>query len=261
MRSPRVNNIDLGRLGLRPGARVLDLGCARGDQSIMLAQHGFDVVGADVDPALLEILERSATERGVRVAAWRLDVQDGLPEAGSFDAVVCTEVLEHVPDYRRAMQQIVRALRPGGRACISVPTARTELVFQRLHRQYVPLSTHVNVLPRPLLLSELRRAGLVIEHTESRNFEWTLFWLLHCAARSRFDHTGRPLEHDAITRFYHRLRGAFRKARLDRPLMRAGDRVLPKSLYVYARRPSEPESTVFDVHRPGEGVEHGAVAT
>ena len=233
----RINQINLDYLDVPEGARVLDLGCARGEQAILLAEHGFEVVGADTDPALLDILRKEAAARGARVDAWHLDVQHGLPEPATFDAVVCTEVLEHVPDYRRAMGEIARALKPGGRACVAVPTARTELIFQRLHPHYVENSTHVNVLPRPLLLAELQRAGLVIERTESRNFEWSLFWLLHCAARTRFDNIGRPLEHEALTTLYLGLRRALQKLHLDRSLMAWGNHVFPKSLYVYARRP------------------------
>lgn len=234
----RLNQINLDYLRLPSGARVLDLGCARGEQTILLAEHGFDMVGADNDPALLEALRAEAARRGLPVAAWRLDLRsDSVPEAGTFDAVVCTEVLEHVPDYRHAMGELVAALKPGGRTCIAVPTAATELIYQRLHPRYVELSTHVNVFSRPLLLAELERAGLVIEHVERRNFEWTLFWLAHCAARSRFDYTGRSLEHEWITALYHRFRGALRRIRLDAVLMGVGNRVLPKSLYVYARRP------------------------
>lgn len=238
-RPERLNQINLTRLALPRGSRILDLGCARGEQAIALAQRGFDVVGADSDPALLDVLASQAAVHGVAVAAWHLDVAHGLPEEGTFDGVVCTEVLEHVPDYRRAMSEIVRALRPGGRACIAVPTASSEMLFQRLHPGYVEYSTHVNVFPKPLLLAELERAGLVVEHTERRNFEWTLFWLLHCTARSRFDTTGHPLEHESLSTLYVRIMEMLRKLRVDRPLMAFGNTVLPKSLYVYARRPEE----------------------
>jgi len=232
-----LNQINLDWLGLQPGARVLDLGCARGEQTILLAEQGFEMVGADNDPALLEVLRAEAARRGLSVTAWHLDLRsDSVPEAGAFDAVVCTEVLEHVPDYRHAMGELVAALKPGGRACIAVPTAATELIYQRLHPRYVELSTHVNVFPRPLLLTELERAGLVVEHVEHRNFEWTLFWLLHCAARSRFDYTGRPLEHEALTRLYFGVRRALQRLHVDATLMALGNRVLPKSLYVYAHR-------------------------
>jgi SAM-dependent methyltransferase len=202
----------------------------------MLAEAGFRVVGADTDPELLALLRSRAARAGVRVDAWQLDVQSGLPEPGAFDAVVCTEVLEHVPDYRIAMREIVRALRPGGRACIAVPTAQTELVFHRLLPTYVQDSTHVNIFTKSLLLGELERAGLRVVATEGRNFEWSLFWLMHGRAGTRFDHTGTPIHNEHVTRRYWGLRHALMRLRLDQPLMTVGNRLFPKSLYVYAVR-------------------------
>jgi cyclopropane fatty-acyl-phospholipid synthase-like methyltransferase len=233
-----IDNIDTDHLGLRPGDRVLDLGCARGEHSLALARAGFRVVGADVDEALLAMLRSAADREQLPVETWVQDVQAGLPEPGSFDAVVCTEVLEHVPDYRRGIAEIARALKPGGRACISVPTGLTEMIFHRLHPYYVHDSTHVNVFTRSLLLSELERAGLRVLRFEGKGSEWTAFWLLHGPAHSRFDHTGTPVENDHLTRRYWRARRWLMRFRLDQPLWRLGNRVLPKSVYVYAERPT-----------------------
>lgn len=231
-----VNNIDLNRLGISAGQRVLDLGCARGEQTIALAQQGLRVTGADTDAALLEVLKENAAAAGVQCETVRIDVRDGLPEHGTFDAVVCTEVLEHIPDYRVGMSEIVAALKPGGRACISVPTARTELIFHRLHPQYVHDSTHVNVFTRRLLIEELQRAGLIIDHVEGRNFEWTVFWLLHGAAHTRFDHTGTPVENERLTTKWWRGRHVLQRLHTERAVIAAGNRLLPKSVYVYGHK-------------------------
>ena len=233
----QINHVSLDWLNVKPGDRVLDLGCARGEHTIQMAQAGLHAVGADTDPALLGILRQNAAKADVQCEAWLLDVQGGIPEPGTFDAVVCTEVLEHVPNYRLAMVEIVRALRPGGRACIAVPTAQSELILHRLHPYYVQDSTHVNIFTKRLLITELERAGLHVLHTEGRNFEWTAFWLLHGQAQSRFDHTGTPTENEHLTRRFWRVRHGLMRARLDEPIRRIGNRVLPKSLYVYAERP------------------------
>jgi cyclopropane fatty-acyl-phospholipid synthase-like methyltransferase len=65
----RVNQVNLSLFGLADGARILDLGCARGEQSILLAERGLEVVGADTDPALLDVSTKEATARGVTVTA------------------------------------------------------------------------------------------------------------------------------------------------------------------------------------------------
>jgi SAM-dependent methyltransferase len=253
-----INNVNLDWLNVKPGDRVLDLGCGRGEHTIQLAQAGFDVVGADPDPALLEILRHNTVKANVLCEAWLLDVQGGVPEPGKFDAVVCTEVLEHVPDYRRALAEIARALRPDGRACIAVPTACTELILHRLHPYYVQDSTHVNVFTKRLLTNELERAGFRILHTEGRNFEWTAFWLLHGQAHSRFDHTGTPTENERLTERFWRFRHGLMRLRLDEPIRRIGNRVLPKSLYVYAERgvPRMPSQTVRAAAEPLDAITH-----
>jgi SAM-dependent methyltransferase len=233
----RINSVDLDMLNVAAGDRVLDLGCGRGEHTIALAQAGLTAVGADADPALLEILRVSAAKAGVSCGTWLQDLQAGLPEPGTFDAVICLEVLEHVPNYRVAMAEIVRALRPGGRACIAVPTALTELILHSMHPFYVHDSTHVNVFTKSLLTTELERAGLRILHSEGRIFEWAMFWLLlHGPAHSRFDHTGTPTENEHLTRRFRRVQHWLMRLRLYGPIERRGNRILPKSLYVYAER-------------------------
>src|SRR5690242_6194778 len=64
LRPDRLNQINLSLFGLAGGARILDLGCARGEQSILLAERGFNVVGADSDPALLDMFTKEAAARG-----------------------------------------------------------------------------------------------------------------------------------------------------------------------------------------------------
>jgi SAM-dependent methyltransferase len=233
-----VNNIRLDLLALSPGSHVLDLGCAAGDQTLELARRGLRVVGADIDRRLLDRLEHRIAEEKLACHTLLIDVQEGLPvPAGTFDAVVSTEVLEHVMDYRKAIAELVRVLKPGGRACVAVPTALSELVFHRIHPTYVRDSTHVNVFSRALLVSELRAAGLEIVSFERRNFEWSVFWLLHGCARSRFDHTGTPIEHFGLTRLYWRMRRVLRVLRVEHLLISLGNRVFPKSIYVYATKP------------------------
>jgi SAM-dependent methyltransferase len=56
--------------------------------------------------------------------AVHMDVMDIPFGEGSFDLVMCNHVLEHVPDDRKAMREILRVLKPGGRAILQVPIAK-----------------------------------------------------------------------------------------------------------------------------------------
>jgi 2-polyprenyl-3-methyl-5-hydroxy-6-metoxy-1,4-benzoquinol methylase len=97
-------------LALRPGMRVLDAGCARGRQMRALAESGAELIGVDLTERFL----RDA--RPLHVACGSISA---LPLAdASFDAVVCMEALEHVPDTRAAIREFARVLRPGGQLVI-----------------------------------------------------------------------------------------------------------------------------------------------
>jgi len=99
------------------GARVLDVGCAGGHLAAALAARGCDVVGVELDA-------KAARERGVRVIEGSIDeaaVRARLPR--DLDAVLCADVLEHLPHPDVTLAFLATLLRPGGRAVLSVPNA------------------------------------------------------------------------------------------------------------------------------------------
>ena len=79
----------LERLAMdRTAGRALDLGCAKGDDAIWLAQQGWDVVAVDIAQAALDIAEANADERGVpdRISFERHDLTESFPE-GRYDLI------------------------------------------------------------------------------------------------------------------------------------------------------------------------------
>jgi 2-polyprenyl-6-hydroxyphenyl methylase / 3-demethylubiquinone-9 3-methyltransferase len=96
------------------GACVLDLGCAGGFMAEAMADRGAFVTG--IDPATEAIAaakaHAAANDRSIR---YDVGVGEALPyEDGSFDAVVCVDVLEHVADLGRVLSEAARVMRPGG---------------------------------------------------------------------------------------------------------------------------------------------------
>ncbi len=101
---------------------VLDVGCGPGEMLLDLARRRQNVdrfVGADFAP---EVVGRNRVNfPGLRFE--QLDIErDHLPEL--FDLVVCSEVLEHLHDRRRAFQNLACMVRPGGRLLVTCPTGR-----------------------------------------------------------------------------------------------------------------------------------------
>ena len=121
-RGPDVVYEVAGDLGLGPGTRAVDVGCGEGRDVVALHDRfGWSVVG--VDPVARH-LELSRAAGGSVVAG----VVEELPLAGATaDLVWCREVLSHVPDLARALAEVSRVLRPGGRAVVA-QVCRTRLL-------------------------------------------------------------------------------------------------------------------------------------
>jgi 2-polyprenyl-6-hydroxyphenyl methylase / 3-demethylubiquinone-9 3-methyltransferase len=103
------------RVNLR-GARVLDVGCGGGLLSEALAAAGAEVTAIDLAPGVLDVARLHLHESGLQVD-YREISAEALAEQmpGSFDAVTCMEMLEHVPDPGSVIDACARLLRPGGR--------------------------------------------------------------------------------------------------------------------------------------------------
>ena len=107
-------------LATAPGERILDVGCGPGFYVAELLEEVGDsgsVVGVDSSPQMLAVAARRVEQRE-NVAFYESDATS-LPVAdGDFDAVLSVQVIEYVPDADRALAELYRVLRPGGRAVV-----------------------------------------------------------------------------------------------------------------------------------------------
>lgn len=99
-----------------PGAgyrRVYDFGCGVGTDGLFLASQGYDVTLVDVDGPAFRFAKHRFERRALE--ATFVESRSLLPEPErEYDAVVCFDVFEHLPDPLEAALRLVRALRPGG---------------------------------------------------------------------------------------------------------------------------------------------------
>ncbi len=169
--------VDFDRLGLRPGDRVLDMGCGAGRHAFEVYRRGGDVVAFDQDAEELvgvgDLLAAMAAEGEAPATATATTRQGdalALPFAdGEFDRVVAAEVLEHLPADVPAIDELARVLRPGGTMAVSVPRWLPELICWRLSWDYHDTpGGHVRIYTREELLAKLARAGLSPRRDRSR---------------------------------------------------------------------------------------------
>lgn len=96
------------------GKAVLDLGCAGGFMAEAMAQRGAQVTGIDTAANAIAAARAHATAQSLPIS-YDVGVGEALPyTSGSFDAVVCVDVLEHVSDLNKVLAEVARTLRPGG---------------------------------------------------------------------------------------------------------------------------------------------------
>ena len=234
--------VDFDRMRVRPGDRVIDVGCGAGRHAFELFRRGADVVAFDQDePELRRVEEMFAAMRAEGqvpdVAAARTVHGDALalpfPD-GRFDHVVASEILEHVPTDARAIAELVRVLRPGGSAAVTVPRWWPEKVCWALSDAYHQVEGgHVRIYTGRELGRKLGDAGLQAVGRHHAHGLHAPYWWLKCAVGvDRDDHP--------LPRLYHRMLvwDMMRRPWLTRTAERLLNPVLGKSLVLYLRKPA-----------------------
>jgi 2-polyprenyl-6-hydroxyphenyl methylase/3-demethylubiquinone-9 3-methyltransferase len=145
---------------VRPGERVLDLGCGAGRFVRALAEAGADPVGVEIAEAALGRARRNAPGADLRL----LEPGGELPlEHRSIDLVWCSEVLEHVADVAALLVEVRRVLRPGGRLLATVPfhgcVQGALVALTRFDAHFDPLGQHLRFFTRRSLGTALDAAG------------------------------------------------------------------------------------------------------
>jgi SAM-dependent methyltransferase len=111
----------LEQMGAVQGLRILDIGCGRGDTTLFFANHGALACGLDVSKGSLDFVRRSADVLDVPGVDACLGSAEDMPFGdGSFDAVFGRGALHHL-DIERALVEIGRVLRPGGKGVFLEP--------------------------------------------------------------------------------------------------------------------------------------------
>ena len=149
--------------GLKPGARVADLGCGSGAFTALLAHAGYTCVGLDISPQLVAVGRRKYPDlQFVEGDIERLPFPDS-----SFDGVLLSGVVHHFPDPSRCAAEVFRVLRPQGRFLAFDPNRMNP--FMWLYRDHAsPFYSPIGVTEneRPVLAREVaavfQRTGFTV---------------------------------------------------------------------------------------------------
>jgi SAM-dependent methyltransferase len=233
---------DYDRLGLKAGDRILDLGCGFGRHAYEAARRGAHVVALDAGhdevvgvastfAAMLEAGEISneRTKAGVvQGDALALPFADG-----TFDRVICSEVLEHIPDDEGAMRELSRVLRSGGTMAITVPRFGPELINWALSDEYhnVP-GGHIRIYRYSVITDRLEKAGLKVKGHGFAHGLHSPYWWLKCFVGTTND------THPLVKAYLKFLTWDIVKGpTLTRTLDRILSPLIGKSLIVYLEKP------------------------
>ncbi len=151
-----------------PNPKILDVGCGGGILSEALAKAGAQVTGLDLSEASLQVARQHAQQQGLNIEYHYERVEDlAQKEAGTYDVVVCMEMLEHVPEPSKVIAACAQALKPGGLAFFSTINRTPKgFLFAIVGGEYIlrllPRGTHTySKLIRPIELKNWNReAGL-----------------------------------------------------------------------------------------------------
>lgn len=231
-----METVDINRLELKYGDKLLDLGCGEGRHSIAVAlQKTACVVGLDLDHGNLRTAKFKTDEvlGSDEATTWVRSDACNLPfPASTFDCVLLSEVLEHLPDVDGAFVEIQRVLRPEGQLAISVPRFYPEWICWRLSHEYhsVP-GGHLRIFTEGEVIAHARAHGFVVRARHWAHALHTPYWWLQCALWS-------CRTSSRVLRLYHRFLvwDLMRRPRATRLLERLLNPILGKSVVLYLER-------------------------
>ena len=213
---------------------VADIGCGDGGNAAFCGRFAARVVVADIDPGRVARTVERVRAAGARRVEGHATDGDPLPIASATATrVVCTEVLEHVPDPARFLAELARIGQPGAEYLITVP----DPVGERLQRpvaapSYFAPPNHVRVIERDELARLVAAAGLRVTRQTGFGFYWTV-WM------TMFWSCGVDLAapHHPVLDGWARAWNGLLDTEEGRQAKRALDAALPKSQVILARKP------------------------
>ena len=232
--------VDFKRFHIKPGCRILDLGCGTGRHTCAAYRlKQVVVVGVDVNfDDVIEARNRLRQQQRLgehRGGVWGISVSDilNLPfKDNFFDLVICSEVLEHIFCENAAIAEIIRVLKPGKDLVVSVPRCFPERICWALSESYHDINGgHLRIYKKQALIDLLESTGLKKWKVSFAHSLHTPYWWLKCLVN--------PARKDGqLVSLYHSLLvwDMMKRPWLTRFLEHLLNPIMGKSIVIYLKK-------------------------
>ncbi|MCG8566371.1 MAG: class I SAM-dependent methyltransferase [Desulfobacterales bacterium] len=232
--------IDFNKLNLEPGGHFLDIGCGEGRHMVEACrQNKTHCMGGDYGYDNLvftrDKLHFHEAIDDLKCSQWALSTMDAtaLPfQDAQFDAVVCSEVLEHIPDDDTAIDELVRITKPGKILAVSVPRSFPEKICWHLSDEYFNANMgHVRIYDKTALIQKIQSRGMTHFASHFAHSIHTPYWWLKCLVG--------PNRTDSwAVNLYHRFLvwDLMKQPRFTRTLDQFLNPILGKSIVLYFKK-------------------------
>ncbi|GAB6094373.1 class I SAM-dependent methyltransferase [Desulfatiferula olefinivorans] len=181
--------VNFNKITIEPGFTILDIGCGPGRHvSALYSYKKVNAVGADLNlddlrqgVKRLEYHDSLGAHCG---GTWSFTTADitTLPFADStFDLVICSEVMEHIPDQEKAAEELLRVLKPGCNLVVSVPRFWPEKICWMLSDEYFNANQgHIRIYKKKELVRLIENKGAVYLTGHHAHSLHSPYWWLKC---------------------------------------------------------------------------------
>lgn len=230
-----LQTIDFDLFKIEPGEVMLDVGCGEGRHSLSGKFHKATILSLDIDNNSLSKLKQKLDSQKVSYNGNSVHVIQGnalqLPFPDCLiDKVVCSEVLEHIPEVDDCIKEINRVLKPCGGLAVSVPSRFSEILYDHLADEYLGKpGGHVHVFSRDELKEKIVKNGFKIWKTDTGHSLHFFYWLL----RSIF---GIEEEDNLLPSLYHSFLKRANGSKFWNNVEKDLNKLFPKSFIIYAKK-------------------------
>jgi ubiquinone/menaquinone biosynthesis C-methylase UbiE len=164
---------------VKPSDKVLDVATGPGYVAMLFAERAYEVVGVDLTPVFVSKAQAGASEKGLKNLSFREGDVEKLPfPSETFDIVTCHKALHHFPDAQKALKEMHRVLRRGGRIVIGDTRSSDNPETAKRHNDLERLRdpSHVAMYGPQRLRALLKEAGFGIEQFQEFHDEKEMDW-------------------------------------------------------------------------------------